>query len=352
MILLVGSLPPPVGGVSIHCQRLYLALGELGFNLKFLHAKSMLSNLQSFLWFRSRASVIHIHVSSSFALSLYVFAALLLTRAKVLITIHSNYMRSRSIIEQILLDFSIAYSHRVFVLNRDSYNRVLKLNRATILSSSFIPYHIPERGSQAYLGLNYFCLANDSKSRATLSHSLINEYSKVVSTTGWKLVYDNGVELYGISDIINLSKSFPSVLFVVSDPSREHLDLAERHGLHYHNVIYIVEPHRFVDVLSFSDLFIRNTTTDGDSTSIRESLYMGVPVAASASVDRPFGCISYAKLSINLLEHILFGDECPERTPIKPGGRACLPCSRLCPGETNILDYYQATYDSSLCVRQ
>lgn len=352
MILLVGSFPPPVGGVSIHCQRLYLALGELGFNLKFLQARSILSNLQSFLRFRSRANVIHIHVSSSFALSLYVFAALLLTRAEVLITIHSNYIRSRSIIEQILLDLSIAYSHRVIVLNQDSYNQVLKLNEATILSTSFIPYNIPERGSQGYLGLSYFCLSNDSKSTASLSQPFINEYSKVVSTTAWKLVYDNDLELYGVSDIIDLSKSFPSVLFVVSDPSREHLDLAERRSLFYQNVIYIVEPHRFVDVLSFSDLFIRNTTTDGDSISIRESLYMGVPVAASASVDRPIGCISYAKLSSNLLAHILFGDECLEQTPVKPEGRTCLPSATLCPGETNILDHYQATYASSLWIPQ
>jgi glycosyltransferase involved in cell wall biosynthesis len=36
-----------------------------------------------------------------------------------------------------------------------------------------------------------------------------------------------------------------------------------------------------------SDIFLRPTRSDGDANSIREALYLGVPVIASDCVERP-----------------------------------------------------------------
>ena len=43
----------------------------------------------------------------------------------------------------------------------------------------------------------------------------------------------------------------------------------------------------FCPILTISDLFLRPTLTDGDAVSIREALYLGVPVVASNAVKRP-----------------------------------------------------------------
>ena len=43
-----------------------------------------------------------------------------------------------------------------------------------------------------------------------------------------------------------------------------------------------------------SDALIRATTMDGDSLSVKEALYYGVPVFATDVVDRPSGVISFS----------------------------------------------------------
>ena len=43
-------------------------------------------------------------------------------------------------------------------------------------------------------------------------------------------------------------------------------------------------------LLENSDVFVRPTTSDGDSVSIRECLFLGTPVVASDAAVRPAGC--------------------------------------------------------------
>ncbi|HUT59160.1 MAG TPA: glycosyltransferase [Phycisphaerae bacterium] len=47
------------------------------------------------------------------------------------------------------------------------------------------------------------------------------------------------------------------------------------------------EPHEFWPMLKHTDIFLRPTRTEGDSGSIREAIYLGVPVVASDAVPRP-----------------------------------------------------------------
>jgi glycosyltransferase involved in cell wall biosynthesis len=49
-------------------------------------------------------------------------------------------------------------------------------------------------------------------------------------------------------------------------------------------------PEAFSALLSSCDLFIRPTTTDGDSIAVREAIYFGKGVIASNAVPRPDGC--------------------------------------------------------------
>ena len=45
----------------------------------------------------------------------------------------------------------------------------------------------------------------------------------------------------------------------------------------------------FFEILKLSDCLIRNTTTDGDSISIKEAIYLNKKVIATNCVDRPEG---------------------------------------------------------------
>ncbi len=344
MILLVGTLPPPVGGVSIHCQRLLVSLNDRGFKLKFLNSRDFFSNCYTFfrLGLRTKGNVVHIHVSSPIALALYVLAALILSRSEILITIHANYKRTRSFIDQFCLNIAIVFASKVFVLNKSSYEEIIRMNKAAILSTSFIPCRVPLRGSKEYKKLSCFALSDDGERLSSFGELHLERYSKVVSTTAWKLIREKGRELYGVVEIIDLSDHFPSVLFVVSDPSGEYFDCAKSHGLCHSNVVYITQEHAFVEVLSFSDLFIRNTSTDGDATSVREALYMGVPVVATSTVDRPIGCITYKKLSRRLVYEMLFANDHLLPGNVKVASQGCE--TKILPREVNVLEFYDTNF--------
>ena len=60
-------------------------------------------------------------------------------------------------------------------------------------------------------------------------------------------------------------------------------------GLESHWLI-IEDPLPAAALYARSDLFVRPTITDGDSVSVRECLYFGVPVLASNATKRPEAC--------------------------------------------------------------
>jgi glycosyltransferase involved in cell wall biosynthesis len=65
------------------------------------------------------------------------------------------------------------------------------------------------------------------------------------------------------------------------------------------NILFLTGNHSFFEVLKMSNCFIRNTSTDGDSLSIKEALYIGLPVIATDCVSRPKGVklINYNDIS-------------------------------------------------------
>jgi glycosyltransferase involved in cell wall biosynthesis len=49
----------------------------------------------------------------------------------------------------------------------------------------------------------------------------------------------------------------------------------------------------YLDLVQRSDVFLRPTYTEGDAVSVREALYLGVPVVASDCTFRPKGCVLF-----------------------------------------------------------
>jgi hypothetical protein len=62
------------------------------------------------------------------------------------------------------------------------------------------------------------------------------------------------------------------------------------------------------------EIFIRNTTTDGDSISIHEALYLGKQVWATDCVMRPDGVNVYSKLDEMFNEQICAQPYVPPNT--------------------------------------
>jgi len=112
-------------------------------------------------------------------------------------------------------------------------------------------------------------------------------------------VYDLKTVIYAISrmNAINIKPIFVFYRFASVDNDsiyeKEIYDLIKKEIKKDYVIYEDIEPELYNAILNISDIFIRSTTYDGDSVSIREALYLGKQVIASDSVSRPEGCLLF-----------------------------------------------------------
>lgn len=273
-ILIIGSVPPPIGGVSVHIERLIDTLHQHSVDFAFYDYKK---ERKVTGWRKVRSSkVVHLHFSNKvlrFVATLFFF----LMSKKVIATFHGKYSFSN-----VFDRYSLKLLTHALVLNEFSFVNAEKKEPAKAAAIQLVSAFIPPTRT-------------DDLSGETLKEirQLANwsEFLACTNATGY-VVNDQGKDLYGIDFVLKVFAAQPSWGLVVSDPSG-HL---VQHYAEYtacKNIVFISSAHPFVEVIQRSDVFIRATTSDGDSISIKEALYYGIRVVASDCVDRPEGCHVY-----------------------------------------------------------
>ena len=277
-LLIIGSLPETsgIGGVTIHVSRLLELLDERKIMYSFIDYRtaSIFSILKSIL----RNKVIHLHATNSYfkflcALYCYIF------RKKIILTFHGN-VRSYKGFDMLLNQFAIRMASVPIFINNNSMTLGQKMNKNSKLFSAFIPPYKTEVLDKELL---------------TLVHDMKNEYKYLFSVNAFNYALDdNGNEIYGIEFLFPIFKQYSEYVLLVSDPSggyREHF--SKNHISLPSNVKLISKPHPLYQLLKQVDVFLRPTSTDGDSLSVKEALFLGIPVICSDVVDRPLGVIVY-----------------------------------------------------------
>ncbi len=275
-ILIIGKVPPPIGGVTIHVSRLLDYLEHKNFNYTFYNNHDF--NIFTFLVAIWRSQKSHIHVNNPFFLFVFTIICKILNTYSI-ITIHQNvgcYGTTMSIFELL----AIKFSNKVIVLNQHSYDKAIKLNPQTVLMSAFI---FPIKME----------LLDDTLYKNIVK---VKEHSKIVfCTNASRLSYDkSGCEIYGITELVDFFALNSDVSLVISDPSGDFFNhFRERDITISKNITMLLGDHPFIEVIKASDCLIRNTTTDGDSLSIKEAMYFGKKVIATNCVVRPEGVFLY-----------------------------------------------------------
>ncbi|MCF0064320.1 hypothetical protein MUK70_25980 [Dyadobacter chenwenxiniae] len=280
-ILIIGRIPPPIGGVTMHVSRLLESLTANGFqHFSFcdLANESPYRIIKKIVKHRS----IHLHISNPF-FQFLLATFCLLTRKKLLLTYHGNWGRY-GMLGNGAVKLSAWLCSIPIVQNKESLVMAKHFNRNALLISTFIPpTHTIPVDPQLAQQLNNFR----------------KRFKFVFCTNAWNLVFDkNGRETYGISHIISSMRNVNFGGLIISDPSGNYQPFINRTlGLVPDNVIFIEGPHDFGNVLHMSDAFIRNTTTDGVSLSIYEAHERNVVVLASANASRADFCNVYRDIS-------------------------------------------------------
>lgn len=270
-ITAVGPLPPPPGGVASSLKSLLDATQGLeGVELRVIPWHQMWR-----LPFQ-RPDVLHLNFSKPAKRMLGTIVGRLCGSA-VVHTIHGNCFEFKNILNL----FSCKFSNGFILLNplileefkiRGLINSILmtpilKVNRETVSNkeSNNIPIE--------FFNLPY--------KKTALIYS--NNRHKI-----------NGYEVYGFEFVSSLLKSLEKmgwkVIFL--DPNAnfrpEHLFSVTHENAYLH-----CSPLDFGRLLKSVDLYLRPTSTDGNSVAVLEALALGTPVLASDAVPRPDGVMTY-----------------------------------------------------------
>ena len=270
-ILILGTIPATagIGGVSIHVQRLLERLNEKGIVSTLCDYKALPFKEQIRLM--KRHQIIHLHVSHPVLRILYALVAKMMGK-KLIFTIHGNLGRFNWF-GNLLDKLTVKLSDVPIAINCQSYEKALKWNKRSQLISAFIPP-----------------LTDDDVPEWAIEkiENLRKQGRRVFSTNASVCSFTpTGEEIYGIEFLIEFFRQRDEVL-VISDPSGQY---AEKHK--GENIFIITGPHSTYAIYKHVDGTIRNTATDGDSLSVRESLYLGLPTLATDRVDRPEGCVLF-----------------------------------------------------------
>ncbi len=261
--IIVGNIPPPTGGVNVSVGSLYASLIKADMKVKNISSTSF------FDVFKYKSKYIHFNYSKPYKRFFSVIIARL-TKKKSIFTVHGNNFN----LINPLNFFSVLFSHRVMLLN----DNVLK-------ESKKYPF-IGDRFRLITPILEDFF---DKKTRIREEVDFTDKKLKLLLYAGNNAVI-NGKEVYGVSFILDFWDELYELGYelVILDPNKV-VDLP-KHSL---GITHLNGYFDFKDVLSEIDVYLRPTSTDGQSIAILEALYFNVPVLASDAVPRPQACYKY-----------------------------------------------------------
>ena len=273
-LLIVGATPKSagVGGVTVHVERLLQFLTKKGFQYELFDYKK--ESLFGIFGKVKCSNLIHLHICNPFYMFLLAVICRI-CRKKFVLTLHGKYTET----EQkpwVLIKYAIKKATVPIVLNQLSYDACIGINPRTTLIPAFIP---PQKED---------VLEPDVKDIVEKIHS---EGKKVAVTYGYDDFVDaNGKEVYGVSFLLPLFNSNKDHSLIVSNPTGCY---KRKYAEAYPNVYFIDHPLSLYELLKISDVFVRNTSKDGDSLSVKEALYLHKRVICTDVVERPEGVCLY-----------------------------------------------------------
>ena len=299
-VLFIGPSPDRIGGVSTHIYRLSKLLSEeysfdyidegRGKKPEYFNMRSL--NLLRYIKKIRQADIVHIH-SGVFILRLInVLFAKLLLRKRVIVSVHHDLKVeghieiTRSLLKKCdcaILDSQDIYDS-VYLNNSNCRYRMMP---------AFLP---PVESDEEQL---------PDSIESWIEKVRKEKDSVLMCSSSSNIVDYNGVDLYGNDMSINairilnerkVGKVFYLIMIVHNSAKcPEKLKFYKKmiaNGLSK-NILLVTSSVSFIRVMKESDVVLRPTNTDGDSITIRESLYYLKPTVASDCTFRPNGTIVF-----------------------------------------------------------
>ncbi|HEY0544316.1 MAG TPA: glycosyltransferase family 4 protein [Pyrinomonadaceae bacterium] len=296
-ILQIGPYAPPHGGVQTNLSAIRAALLKRGIPCSVIvitRAVGEVSDGQDiyrpsnafqlcWLMLRLRYSIIHLHFGGMLSTRLVFLALLcsLMPRTKTLLTFHSGgYPKTpagRSARPKTLRGFVFRRLDRIIAVNEEIAEMFKKFGVAPARIRIISPHVIIDPPRETLLP-EFF---EDFKQR----HEPL-----LITVSGLERAYDLPTQIEALGLV---RERFPRAgLVIVGSGSleqkiREGIE-SQPYAPHILLCGDVAHPVT-LRMMAESDLFLRTTLYDGDSISVREAMYLGIPVIATDNTMRPDG---------------------------------------------------------------
>ena len=311
-IALIGSYPPPYGGISVHISRLKEKIKDKGYECVVYaprtHKKGVEKNVKRIksvkrwmfrYFFHAEEDIIHQH-NPSWQMRIMMGLMGLLGK-KTIVSIHGESLRDSlkegSSLKKETIKFALRHTPYIIVLNPKTKELVLSLQvkpeRVKVIPS-FIPPVIKEEEIAQ--------IPNEA-------WHFIKTHTPIIAANAFKIKFYNDYDLYGIDMCVdlcaNLKNDYPEIGLVFSLPDigdyeyfQELNNRIVRKGIEG-NFLFVTRPYPFYPILMNSDVFVRPTNIDGYGISIAEAIYFKIPALASDVCVRPEGTILFKSRDTN-----------------------------------------------------
>jgi glycogen synthase len=338
-ILLVGAYPPPIGGNSVHVQRLSRALAGHGHAVQVLDYVSSsevkqppvgvelitlpnefsarISRLTRLSRSTPRPTLVHFHVS---ALRRFRWAAPLLLwlfrRQPLVLTLHSgsfpHEMRTARMWRR----------YYRYLMRRFTHIIAVGVEQKNCLVEAGIP---AERISV----IPAFIPADSVSHGASRSEFAFPAGRTIVLTSGYLTpLYNYDVLIDSMQQLDADRFHFAFAFYHRRDPAYEPHILQRLAAFPNVTVFRDLRPDEFLGLMAACDVYVRTTLTDGDAVAIREALHFNKPVLATDCVSRPSECALFGTEDADRLAELLRADPAAYRAQAQ-GSQAASPLDRI-----------------------
>jgi len=321
MIIQIGPYPPPYGGISVHIKRLtdYMSKKKISYILfsesniitgksKIINKFQKVNNLRKIIRKYDKA-VIHLNTSIGSSFKKFLLILLLKKKGeKTIFSLHSSdgfwsvkNIDNTSLKKRLYFYFLSKFDY--IILDNKSQIDILKRYNVNI-NYSVIPEFIPP-------------LINDENYRNIPNYiwDFYKAHKIVLYAMVW-ITFDNGIDMYGLDMMISLmrrlkKRRYASIGLVVkvlgcNPENQDYYDKIKKQVKddYLQNDILFIEEN-FDEIYPLekeADIMIRPSCTDGNSVSVKESLYFNVPPIVSDAVPRPKGCVVFKNRDIDDFE--------------------------------------------------
>jgi glycosyltransferase involved in cell wall biosynthesis len=324
-VVILGILPPPLGGVSVHIQRVkdklemqYNTVAVFNTEIRYRNWLFPFYLLKLFIWLLFQRPQIVMYHSSYVTTGILeivclAYAKKLLKFSLLIIDHDCRHLYQRSNVVKKLyqhalrnIDKLICIGNKTFMSYQDAQ---FTLPVYTIEEAFLPPIQVEKTRILARYPTELF--------------EFIKTKKKIILANAAHCMRINGNDVYGLDLCIELMRNIKLTIdqcgLVIAlaregdnDYFKHILDSIKEHGLN-NDIFILCGNYELWPLFEYAHLFVRPTLSDGASISIQEALYCNVPVVASDVCARPNGVqvfnISQSSSFLDCVKSILISPE-------------------------------------------